>query len=260
MFSLLCGAARPLALRREAYAAASHLQPMKDGLPAQGIFEEEEEVHRVAGVLPASTIMTRRLQAQEYVEDNVVEEGPVAATCKTIRAPGIPGSRTGSPWGPGRQGRMVRNAPGRYLHARWVFVSDGWGRGGGPCGGNVQDDPGARDSWLAYRFTMGSWTARTDGAKRAGELPARSVGVRIRWMGSWWGAGSTGNGEAKRHRGGVIYSLCREMKPQPIHPGMNKTFNGIFSRNNGQFAHIYIQSSITSCMFFSASSSVFPCV
>jgi len=99
---------------------------MKDGLPAQGIFEEEEEVHRVAGVLPASTIMTRRLQAQEYVEDNVVEEGPVAATCKTIRAPGIPGSRTGSPWGPGRQGRMVRNAPGSYLHTHvYSYPMDG---------------------------------------------------------------------------------------------------------------------------------------
>ncbi len=84
----------------------------------------------MAGVLPASTIMARWIQAQEYVGGEVVGENPVAATGKTTRghefrysrmgwtAPGMPGSHTDSPWGPGRQGQMVRNAPGSYLHAR----------------------------------------------------------------------------------------------------------------------------------------------
>ena len=57
--------------------------PMKDGL-AESVISGEED-HRMAGVLPASTIMIRRLQAQGYVEGNVVEGNPVAATGKTIR-------------------------------------------------------------------------------------------------------------------------------------------------------------------------------
>ena len=90
-------------------------------------------------VLPASMIITRRLQAQEYVGGEVVGESPVAATDKTSRGHDF------------RYSRM-------------------------DC---------ARDSRFVYRFTVGSWTTRTDGAKRAGDLSARSVGVRIRWIGSW---------------------------------------------------------------------------
>ena len=107
---------------------------MKDGL-AKSVISEEEE-HRMAGVLPASMIMTRRLQALGYVVGKVVGENPVVATGKTIRGHEFrcswmdcardARSRTGSPCGPGRQGRMVRNAPGGYLHTHVYSYPMDW--------------------------------------------------------------------------------------------------------------------------------------
>ena len=67
----------------------------EDGMPIYGecgglmylgesVISGEKE-HRMVGVLPASTIMTKRLQALGYVEGKVVGENPVVATGKTIR-------------------------------------------------------------------------------------------------------------------------------------------------------------------------------
>jgi hydrogenobyrinic acid a,c-diamide synthase (glutamine-hydrolysing) (EC 6.3.5.9)/cobyrinate a,c-diamide synthase (EC 6.3.5.-) len=114
-------------------AELKFFSPMKDGL-AESVISEEEE-HRMAGVLPASTIMTRRLQAQEYVEGKVVEEDPVTATGKTIRGHEFHYSQTDRArdarfayrftMGKGALGDKDRlteqNAPGSYLHIH-VYV------------------------------------------------------------------------------------------------------------------------------------------
>ncbi|MEA2046191.1 MAG: cobyrinate a,c-diamide synthase [Euryarchaeota archaeon] len=67
----------------------------EDGMPIYGecgglmylgesVISGEKE-NRMVGILPASTIMTKRLQALGYVEGKVVGENPVVATGKTIR-------------------------------------------------------------------------------------------------------------------------------------------------------------------------------
>jgi Cobyrinic acid a,c-diamide synthase len=101
---------------------------VKDGL-AKFVISEKKE-HRMAGVLPASTIMARRFQALGYVEGKVVGENPVAATGKTIRGH-------------------------EFHYVRMDCARDAGSHTGSP-------------------WARGSWTARTDGAKRAGELSAHS--------------------------------------------------------------------------------------
>ena len=84
----------------------------------------------MAGVLPASMIMTRRLQALGYVEGKVVREKPVVATGKTIRGH-------------------------EFRYSRMDRARDAGSHTGSP-------------------WARGSWTTRTNGAERAGELPAHS--------------------------------------------------------------------------------------
>ena len=119
----------------------------------------------MAGVLPASMIIPRRLQALGYVEGEVV--------------------------------------------------------GGEPCGGNGQDDLGARvsllpdcaqDARFAYRFTMGKGILDDkDGwcETRRGAI-CTLVCVRIRWIGSWGGQGVWGTVKLRGiERGRELFSLQR---------------------------------------------------
>jgi cobyrinic acid a,c-diamide synthase len=93
----------------------------------------EEGSHKMAGALPATTIMTRKLQALGYVEAEVVGPNPVVKTGETVRGHEFHYSRVecdgdarfayrlrrGKGIRDGRDGLVEHSTLGGYLHAHF---------------------------------------------------------------------------------------------------------------------------------------------
>ncbi len=135
----------------ELHAAALEAAPARrqikeaseDGMPIYGecggliylckeiVFEDSR--HCMTGALPATTIMTRKLQGLGYVEAEVTGENPVVETGKTVRGHEFHYSRVecdsdarfvyslkrGKGIGNGRDGLLEHNTLGGYLHAHF---------------------------------------------------------------------------------------------------------------------------------------------
>ncbi len=134
----------------ELEAAAARTQIKKaseDGMPIYGecgglmylsrSMISEEGTFRMAGALPADTVMTRRLQALGYVEAEVTGENPVVEKGKTIRGHEFHYSRLecdpdasfayrlrrGKGIADGRDGLVEQNTLASYLHAHFYSFS-----------------------------------------------------------------------------------------------------------------------------------------
>jgi len=99
--------------------------------------DQEGIHHKMAGALPAKTIMTKRLQALGYVEAEVVGENPVASVGKRARGHEFHYSRVeiendarfayrlrrGKGISDGRDGLVEHSTLGSYLHAHFSTFS-----------------------------------------------------------------------------------------------------------------------------------------
>jgi cobyrinic acid a,c-diamide synthase len=147
VYGLYLGGGYPELYPEELEKAPARLQikrAAEEGLPIYGecgglIYLGEELVrddrsYKMAGVLPATTIMTRKLQALGYVEAQVVGSNPVAEMGLTLRGHEFHYSRMdlsrdarlayhmlrGRGIDKGRDGLTEHNTLGSYLHSHFI--------------------------------------------------------------------------------------------------------------------------------------------